>query len=189
LKDWSTTPEQVEPRLVGARPLSLRSEITLNGVSYRYPGSNHSAIEDVSLSIKAGTHVAFVGSSGAGKTTVMDLVLGLLSPTSGAIEIDGQRLTPELRQQWQRTIGYVPQQVFLADATLRENIAFGVPRGRIDIKAVENAVQRACLAALVARLPKGLDTQVGENGARLSGGERQRVAIARALYASPSVLI
>jgi len=170
-------------------PLPLRSEIALAAVSFRYPESNRLAIDDVSVSIKAGSHVAFVGSSGAGKTTVMDLILGLLSPTEGAIEVDGQQLTPTIRPRWQRAIGYVPQQVFLADATLRENIAFGVPAKLIDDSAVRDAVERACLSTLVARLPQGLDTDVGENGARLSGGERQRVAIARALYPSPSVLI
>ncbi|MDP9200813.1 MAG: ABC transporter ATP-binding protein/permease [Gemmatimonadota bacterium] len=190
LRDWSATPTPISaPSARPARALPLQTEIRLNEVSYQYPGANRSAIEDISLSIKAGTHVAFVGSSGAGKTTVMDLVLGLLAPTSGTIEIDGQRLTPELRPQWQRTIGYVPQQVFLADATLRRNIAFGVPTDLIDDRAAQSAVQRACLSTLVGRLPKGLDTDVGENGARLSGGERQRVAIARALYTSPSVLI
>ena len=189
LRDWTATPTVPVPAASAPRAAPLRTEIKLIRVSYRYPGSNRDAIEEISLSIKAGTHVAFVGSSGAGKTTVMDLMLGLLAPTSGIIEIDGQALTPELRPRWQRTIGYVPQQVFLADATLRQNIAFGVPRDQIDDRAVQSAVQRACLSTLVSRLPDGLDTDVGENGARLSGGERQRVAIARALYTSPSVLI
>lgn len=190
LRDWSAplalgTQAPVEV----VQPLPLRSEIGLRGVSYRYPGANRLAIDGLSISIAAGSHVAFVGSSGAGKTTVMDLILGLLPPTEGAIEIDGQELTPSLRRRWQRAIGYVPQQVFLADATLRENIAFGIPPNLIDDSAVRDAVERACLTALVGRLPDGLNTDVGENGARLSGGERQRVAIARALYPSPSVLI
>ena len=161
----------------------------LRSAATAIPRMNRFAIENVSVSIKAGSHVAFVGSSGAGKTTVMDLVLGLLSPTDGAIEIDGTELSPALRPRWQKAIGYVPQQVFLADASLKQNIAFGVPHNLIDDASVRRAVERACLGALVGRLPDGLDTDVGENGARLSGGERQRVAIARALYASPSVLI
>ena len=189
LRDWSAPVSRPELPTESVQPLGLRNEIGFVGVSYRYPGANRFAIENVSVSIKAGSHVAFVGSSGAGKTTVMDLILGLLAPTEGAIEIDGQKLAATLRPRWQRSIGYVPQQVFLADATLRENIAFGVPRKLIDDSAVHDAVERACLSALVARLPEGLDTDVGENGARLSGGERQRVAIARALYTSPSVLI
>lgn len=170
-------------------PHALAREIRLSGVSYRYPNAARTAIRDISVTINAGSHVAFVGSSGAGKTTVMDLVLGLLTPSSGTIAVDGRELDNTLRRQWQRTIGYVPQQVFLADASLRENIAFGVPPTRIEDASVERAVKRACLSGLVSRLPHGLATQVGENGARLSGGERQRVAIARALYTSPSVLI
>jgi len=188
LRDWSATPVAARDS-AAVPPLPLGEEIALHDVSYKYPGASRFAIQNVSVSIKAGSHVAFVGSSGAGKTTVMDLVLGLLSPTSGAIKVDGRELTPALRPRWQKAIGYVPQQVFLADATLRENIAFGVPRHLIDDAAVRNAVDRACLDTLVSRLPEGLATDVGENGARLSGGERQRVAIARALYPSPSVLI
>ncbi len=190
LRDWSGAPGPgVQPPAEAVEPLRLRNEIGLVGVSYKYPGSNRLAIDNLSVSIKAGSHIAFVGSSGAGKTTVMDLILGLLAPTEGAIEIDAQELTQTLRPRWQRAIGYVPQQVFLADATLRENIAFGVPKALINDSTVIEAVERACLTALVARLPDGLHTDVGENGARLSGGERQRVAIARALYSSPSVLI
>jgi ATP-binding cassette subfamily C protein len=182
-----TAPPETPRERVSPHPLTR--EIRLSDLSYRYPNAADPAIRGVSITIIAGSHVAFVGSSGAGKTTVMDLILGLLTPTSGAIAVDGRELDSSLRRRWQRTIGYVPQQVFLADASLRENIAFGIPSAMIDDAAVYRAVQRACLSALVSRLPHGLATQVGENGARLSGGERQRVAIARALYTSPSVLI
>jgi ATP-binding cassette subfamily C protein len=185
-EDANLTGDEPQERV---SPHPLTREISLTGVSYRYPNAGRPAIQDLSVTINAGSHVAFVGSSGAGKTTVMDLVLGLLTPTSGSIAIDGRELDGTLRRKWQRTIGYVPQQVFLADASLRENIAFGVSSAMIEEAALERAVRRACLAGLVSRLPHGLATQVGENGARLSGGERQRVAIARALYTSPSVLI
>ena len=190
LDDWKTVaPRESAAIIQRVAPRPLMREITLVDVSYVYPGAERPAVRNVSVAIRAGTHVAFVGSSGAGKTTVMDLILGLLEPTSGEILIDGERLDSALRPRWQRTIGYVPQQVFLADATLSANIAFGVPPEAIEETAIRTVVQQACLTALVARLPNGLNTQLGENGARLSGGERQRVAIARALYNSPSVLI
>ena len=190
LDDWNTVaPKESAAIIQRVAPRPLMREITLVDVSYVYPGAERPAVRNVSVTIRAGTHVAFVGSSGAGKTTVMDLILGLLEPTSGEILVDGERLDSALRPRWQRTIGYVPQQVFLADATLSANIAFGVPPEAIEETAIRTVVQQACLTALVARLPNGLNTQLGENGARLSGGERQRVAIARALYNSPSVLI
>jgi ATP-binding cassette subfamily C protein len=190
LDDWNTVaPEGPAAIIERVAPRPLVREITLVDVSYVYPDAERPAVRNVSVTIRAGTHVAFVGSSGAGKTTVMDLILGLLEPTSGEILVDGERLDSALRPRWQRTIGYVPQQVFLADATLSANIAFGVPPEEIEETAIRRVVQQSCLTALVARLPNGLNTQLGENGARLSGGERQRVAIARALYNSPSVLI
>jgi ABC-type multidrug transport system fused ATPase/permease subunit len=189
LEGWAVPGNSRTTAVTSVTPAPLTNEIRLCRVSYRYAGADREAVDEVTACIRAGEHVAFVGSSGAGKTTLMDLILGLLAPTAGSIEIDGRQLDAELRPRWQRTIGYVPQQVFLADATLRENIAFGVPANRVDDEAVRAAVERACLSSLVARLPRGLQTAVGENGARLSGGERQRVAIARALYSAPSVLI
>jgi ATP-binding cassette subfamily C protein len=129
-----------------------------------------------------------VGASGAGKTTIVDLILGLLEPNKGEILIDGLDIQQNL-SAWQKTLGYIPQSIYLADETLRSNIAFGIPKGDIDEQKVLNAVKLAQLETLIQRLPAGLDTIIGENGTRLSGGQRQRVGIARALYHDPEVLV
>jgi ATP-binding cassette subfamily C protein len=129
-----------------------------------------------------------VGSSGAGKTTIVDLILGLLEPDKGEILLDGNDIQQNL-SAWQKTLGYIPQSIYLADETLRSNIAFGIPEEEIDEQKVLNAVQMAQLETLIKQLPDGLDTIIGENGTRLSGGQRQRVGIARALYHDPEVLV
>lgn len=161
--------------------------IELRNVSYAYPGGAP-VLRDVSLTIGRGRSVALAGSSGAGKTTVADLIIGLLQPTSGEVTIDGRRLDGRA-QVWQRQIGYVPQAIYLSDDTVRRNVAFGVPDGEIDDARVWSVLALAQLAEFVERLPEGLDTRVGERGARLSGGQRQRLGIARALYHGPEVLV
>ena len=142
------------------------------------------------MTIPARTTVGLVGGTGAGKTTVVDLVLGLLEPTKGTIRVDGVPVTAANRRAWQRTIGYVPQAIFLTDESVAANIAFGLPPEAIDRAAVERAARIAELHDFVtAELPQGYDTPVGERGVRLSGGQRQRIGIARALYHDPDVLI
>jgi ABC-type multidrug transport system fused ATPase/permease subunit len=146
------------------------------------------AIDGISFAIRAPECVGICGPSGSGKTTLMDLCLGLLEPSAGSITIDGRRLTPENASAWQRSIGYVPQSIYLIDGTIAENIAFSTDRVSIDLAAVRRAAKLAHLDDVIGRSPQGFDTVVGERGVRLSGGQRQRVAIARALYRDPDVL-
>ena len=142
------------------------------------------------MTIPARTTVGLVGGTGAGKTTVVDLILGLLEPQKGAIRVDGVPITAANRRAWQRTIGYVPQPIFLTDESVAANIAFGLPPEAIDRAAVERAARIAELHDFIMdELPQGYDTPVGERGVRLSGGQRQRIGIARALYHDPDVLI
>jgi ATP-binding cassette subfamily C protein len=170
------------------KKVKLKRQIDIESVSYHYPGSDEQAMDNVSLTIPKGNAVAFVGPSGAGKTTMVDLLLGLLEPSKGAIKVDGVDIQSQL-SAWQRNIGYIPQSIYLADETLRNNIAFGLPEKEIDDEKVMEAVRLAQLEEMVSRLPDGLDTFVGEQGTRLSGGQRQRVGIARALYHNPEVLV
>jgi ATP-binding cassette, subfamily B, bacterial PglK len=166
-----------------------RREVRLCEVSFRYSPELPSVVNDVSLVIPVGAIVGFKGANGSGKTTLLDLVSGLLLPQSGHIEVDGIRLRGANYRSWQSTIAYVPQQVFLLEATLAENIAFGVPAAQIDRNRVQMAAQMACLTDCVASFPAGYDERVGQSGRSLSGGERQRVAIARALYRDASMLL
>lgn len=168
--------------------VKLDKNIEINNVSYRYPESKEQALNRVSITIPKGKAVAFVGASGAGKTTIVDLILGLLKPDEGQILIDGMDIRKNL-SAWQKNIGYIPQMIYLADETLRANIAFGLPEDEIDDGKVMQAVRLAQLENMINRLPDGLDTVVGEHGTRLSGGQRQRIGIARALYHDPKVLV
>jgi ATP-binding cassette, subfamily B, bacterial PglK len=180
--------EDATTRRHGDTALILHDSIQLQNVQYRYPGAAKSSLSDISLRIERGTSVAIIGPTGAGKTTLVDLLLGLLEPTDGRILIDDKDLRTDVRS-WQRSIGYVPQDIYLTDDTIRRNIALGVREEAIDAAAIDRAVTVAQLGALIDSLPAGLDTVVGERGVRLSGGQRQRVGIARALYHDPSVLI
>jgi ATP-binding cassette, subfamily B, bacterial PglK len=168
--------------------MPFMDRIVVEGVSYTYAGSHASALQDVHLTIRRGESIGIVGPTGAGKSTLVDLLIGLLQPSCGRITIDSVMLHKRLRS-WQRQIGYVPQTIFLTDDSLRHNIALGIPDDDIDDAKVQAAVRMAQLEAFVASLPNGLDTFVGERGVRLSGGERQRVGIARALYHEPEVLV
>lgn len=169
-------------------PLSFVEELRFEGVSFTYHGSGVPALHDIDLRIRAGQAVGVVGPTGAGKSTFLDLILGLLTPTSGRITVDGVDIRDALAQ-WRENLGVVPQSVFLIDDTLKRNIAFGIPDGEIDEDRVRRAVSLAQLDTFVGELPDGLETQVGERGVRISGGQRQRIAIARALYQDPSVLV
>ena len=173
-----------------SNPLSLTQSIQLNQVSFSYPNAPHPALTGIDLAIPAHSMVGFVGSTGSGKTTTVDVILGLLEPQEGHLSIDGQPVTAVNRRQWQSAIGYVPQHIYLADDSVAANIAFGVNPKNIDQQAVERAAKIASLHEFVVNdLPQGYATTVGERGVRLSGGQRQRIGIARALYHNPQVLI
>lgn len=168
--------------------MSFVNEILLEKVNYCYPTGTQSALNGVSLRIQKGQSIGLIGRSGAGKTTMVDVILGLLTPQSGDIQVDGVSIYSDIRA-WQNLVGYVPQSIFLMDDTLEKNIAFGVPAHLIDRDRLYSALQSAQLLELVEQLPDGLQTVMGERGVRLSGGQRQRVGIARALYHQREVLV
>lgn len=167
---------------------SLTGDIVLNAVNFQYPGQKSGALKDVTLTIPLHASVAFVGPTGSGKSTVIDTILGFLPPSSGSVSVAGVDVRDALGQ-WQQQIGYIPQAIFLTDASIRRNVALGVPEDEIDDEMVWRALEMAQLAEMVRRNPDGLDASVGERGVRLSGGERQRIGIARALYHEPTVLV
>ena len=170
--------------------LCLNDAISFKHVSYAYPKANKNVVRDLSFEIRAKSTVAFVGSTGSGKTTIVDLIMGLLEPQLGLVRVDGITLKNHNLRQWQRSIGYVPQQIFLFDDTVAANIALGVAPADIDIASVERAAKIANLHDfIVSSLPNGYASTVGERGVRLSGGQRQRIGIARALYHNPEVLV
>jgi ATP-binding cassette subfamily C protein len=168
--------------------LPFNVAIHVDHVSYIHPQAAAPTLRDLDITIRHGACVGIVGATGAGKSTLIDLLLGLLEPTSGRITVDGRPVAPELRR-WQRQLGYVPQAPFFVDDTLRRNIALGLPDDQIDEARIRTSAQTAQLDALIVSLPDGLDTIIGERGVRLSGGERQRLSVARALYHDPDVLI
>jgi ABC-type bacteriocin/lantibiotic exporter with double-glycine peptidase domain len=170
-------------------PLSLNKQVSLVNVRFRYPGAAGWMLESVNLSIAKNTSVALVGSTGCGKTTVVDLLMGLLEPLEGRLEVDGAKVDQRNLRQWQRNIGHVPQQIFLCDDTIARNIALGLPDEEIDWEQLERASRLARLHDFVAKLPGGYRTVVGDRGIRLSGGQRQRIGIARALYGDPELLV
>jgi len=178
------------PRRKDAPTLRLGEELALEEVHYAYPLAERPALRGMSLVIPARSTVGIVGGTGAGKTTAIDVVLGLLTPDAGRLLVDGVPIVPENRAAWQRSIGYVPQQIFLTDDTVSANIAFGLDAAGIDQAAVERAARIAEIHDFIlAEMPQGYATPVGERGVRLSGGQRQRIGIARALYHDPDVLI
>ena len=169
---------------------SIKKSIVLKNIYYSYPNTSRSALKDISIIIPAKTNVGFVGATGSGKTTTVDIILGLLQAQKGTLEIDGQVITKENVRSWQRSIGYVPQQIYLSDDTVSANIAFGEEYKNINQDAVEKASKIANIHNFVMEeLPNQYQTTIGERGIRLSGGERQRIGIARALYHHPKVLI
>jgi ABC-type multidrug transport system fused ATPase/permease subunit len=170
------------------KPLSFERELEARDVTFSYPGTDSPALRGVTLTIRAGQSIGFVGGSGSGKSTLVDVILGLLPPQGGTIRIDGVNIRDNLRS-WQDRLGYVPQQIFLTDDTLRRNIAFGIPDAQIKQDALHRALRAAQLEGFVASLPAGIETMVGERGVRLSGGQLQRIGIARALYHDPAVLV
>ena len=168
--------------------VEFRQSIVLDAVTYTYPSAGHPAIADISLTIRQGESIGIIGETGAGKSTLVDVILGLLPPTRGRITVDGVDLS-RTSAPWKRRVGYVPQSVYLVDDSLQRNIALGIPDADVDAGRMAEVLAAAQLDQFVASLPEGLRTRVGERGVRLSGGERQRIAIARALYHDPDVLI
>jgi len=165
-------------------------DIRLDHVSFAYPNATDSALREINLTIPVGTTVGFVGTTGAGKTTLVDIILGLLRPTEGSLRIDGEPITEGNLRAWQNALGYVPQDIFLTDSSIAENIALGVPLEQIDREAVLRCARMAQVHEFIMNeLPQQYDTLVGERGVRLSGGQRQRIGIARALYQNPPVLV
>jgi ATP-binding cassette, subfamily B, bacterial PglK len=167
----------------------LNKDISFDKVSFCYPGTNKDIINNVSFSINKGEITGIIGESGSGKSTALNLILGLLEPTSGNIKIDGKLLTNDNTRYWQQNIGFVPQQITLIDDTLKNNIAFGIEENLINIPALQNSISLSQLTEFINQNPDRLDSLVGERGITLSGGQIQRIGIARALYNSPSLLI
>jgi ATP-binding cassette, subfamily B, bacterial PglK len=176
------------------QPMSEHSEnttpvIELRKVCFTYSANNPLVLRDVNITIPRGARMGFVGTTGSGKSTLIDLIMGLLTPTSGEIYVSGQLLSATNMSVWQRSIAHVPQAIFLKDSSLAENIALGTQRDEIDIGRLESAIRQSQLLETIHNLPKGIETRVGERGVQLSGGQRQRIGIARALYKNAEILI
>jgi ABC-type multidrug transport system fused ATPase/permease subunit len=186
LLDQPLPAELLEP---APAPLPFQDAVRFNAVRFRYIGDGPWVLDGLNLTIPKGARVGFVGSTGSGKSTTLDLLMGLLMPTEGEVLVDGQPINGSRLRAWQRTIAHVPQSIYLADTTLAENIALGVPRNAIDMDRVQQAARQAQIADFIESSPEGYRAYVGERGIRLSGGQRQRIGIARALYKQASVLV
>lgn len=172
----------------GDEKVEFKEHIELSEVNFSYENADKKVLEGINVCIPKNKSVAFVGSSGAGKTTLVDIILGVLSYQSGSVKIDRRELN-DCKNAWQKKIGYIPQNIFIIDDSIRRNIAFAINDEEINEDKIWNAVEMAQLKEFVQSLPEGLDTVIGERGARISGGQRQRIGIARALYNDPEVLV
>ena len=181
-------PKKNEGAAADQPPITFDEKVELRGVSFRYPEADEVTLTQLDLEIECGESIAFVGASGAGKTTTVDLLLGLLPPDAGQILVDGRSIEENLRS-WQDQLGYIAQPTYLMDDTIRRNVAFGIPDEEIDDGQIWQVLEDAQLAKLVSSLPGQLDTFIGEGGVRISGGQRQRLGIARALYRRPTLLV
>ena len=184
--DQPISSELLEPK---PAPLPFRSAVRFQNVRFRYAPDLPWVLDGFDLTIAKGSRIGFVGTTGSGKSTALDLLMGLLVPNEGAILVDDQPLAGGRIRAWQQTIAHVPQNIFLADSTLAENIALGVPPSEIEMQRVRIAARQAHIAEFIESLPGGYDGRVGERGVRLSGGQRQRIGIARALYKQATVLV
>ncbi len=174
----------------GERELSFERDLQLDGIHFQYPGAESTTLEGLNLTVSKNESVGIAGPSGSGKSTLVDLILGLHTPTGGRILVDGVPLSDSNKGAWRRSIGYVPQDIYLLDDTIEANIAFGVDPADVDAVALQEAAQGAQIFEFIEKeLPKGFQTEVGERGVRLSGGQRQRIGLARALYNHPQILI
>jgi len=171
------------------KPIQFEKEIKITNLDFRYTKDSPWVLKNINLTLKKGTHIGFMGVTGSGKSTLLDIIIGLLSPTDGKLVVDQQPLNDQNRKAWQARIAHVPQNIYLSDSTIEENIAFGVAKGKIDQQRVRKAAQQAQISELIEKLNGGYQTFVGERGVRLSGGQRQRIGIARALYKQANVLI
>lgn len=170
-------------------PLPFERQLRLDGVSFRYGQDKPWVLSGADLSISKGMRIGVVGSTGSGKSTMLDILMGLLAPTQGSMTVDDREITEQSRRAWQKNIAHVPQMIYLSDSTLAENIAFGVPRAEIDMRRVRMAAEQAQIADHIESMPEQYSAMVGERGIRLSGGQRQRIGIARALYKQANLLI
>ncbi len=187
-EDLNTISAPVTPLSTSATTNRLQNSIKINELKYSYPGSDKPSINDINLTIPKGGSVALVGPTGSGKTTLVDLMLGLLKPDEGAILEGNVDINTNLTE-WHQKIGYIPQFIFLLNDTIKNNIAFGLEDSEIDEQKLQKAIYMAQLENFVSSLPEGVETIIGERGIRLSGGQRQRIGIARALYNNPEILI
>jgi len=187
--DLLDQPLPEEAGLPAPSPYVFHKDICFNNIQFQYANEGPYVLKDINLTIPKGARVGFIGSTGSGKSTLLDLSMSLLEPTKGQILVDGQPISGEQRRAWQRTIAHVPQSIYLVDATIAENIAFGVPPDQIDFSRVQKAANQAQIAEFIEENPEGYNAIVGERGVRLSGGQRQRIGIARALYKQATVLI
>ena len=181
-------PEEQEEVKDKAETWHLKEKIELQNISYTYDDADKEVLSNIELTIHKGETIALIGSSGAGKTTLADVFLGLLIPQKGHILVDGKNIYDHM-DSWHHMLGYIPQSIYLSDDTIRNNVAFGIREEEIDNAAVEEALKKAQLYDFVQTLDKGIDTFVGDRGVRLSGGQRQRIGIARALYYDPEILV
>ena len=187
-KDRIAKDKMLKSYIDSSKNVSFKNEIYINNIHWRYDGNEEDVLKGLTLSIKKGESIAFIGSSGGGKSTLADILMTLFKPQSGTVTMDGIDIFL-LKEKWLKLIGYVPQSVFLIDDTIRANIAFGLSDKVISDEKIWKALEQAQLKEFVEKQPQGLDTIVGENGIRFSGGQRQRIAIARALYDDPDIII
>jgi len=171
------------------RPIPFEKEIKLTNLNFRYTEDSPWVLKNINFSLEKGARIGFIGVTGSGKSTLLDIIMGLLPPTSGKLIIDQQSINSQNLRAWQAHIAHVPQNIFLSDVTIEENIAFGIAKEQIDHQRVKKAAQQAQIAELIEQWKEGYQTLVGERGVRLSGGQRQRIGIARALYKKANVLI
>jgi ATP-binding cassette subfamily B protein len=170
-------------------PLNFKKNITIENLGFRYNLQSAYVLKELNLTIEKGSCVGFIGTTGSGKSTLLDILMGLLEPTNGHLKIDGQIISSNNNHAWQYHIAHVPQNIFLADSSIEENIAFGLPKKEIDKNRVKEAAQLAQLSSVIEALPDQYQTIVGERGIRLSGGQRQRIGIARAFYKKADIMI
>jgi ATP-binding cassette subfamily B protein len=170
-------------------PIEFVKDIALDNISFSYSTGAQPILQDLSLTITKGSRIGFIGETGSGKSTLLDIVMGLLQPSTGSLKIDGAIIDVQNLRAWQKHVAHVPQSIFLADGTIAENIAFGLPLDQIDAVRVRQAAEQAQIHDIIEKLPNGYQTMVGERGVRLSGGQRQRLGIARAIYKQADVII